>query len=91
MTHADNTPPTPRRKRHLFRWFFLVVQVLFLVWIIAGAGGNSDNCAGKVGDALNACKAGTAVGTGIGVALIIGLWVAVDVILGITYLIVRKK
>jgi hypothetical protein len=32
--------------------------------------------------------AGTAIGTGIGAAIIIGLWVAVDVILGITRLIV---
>lgn len=83
--------PTPKKRRHIFRWVFLAIQVLFLVWIIAGTAGNSDNCAGQVGDALDACEAGTAVGTGIGVALIIGLWVAVDIILGITYLIVRKK
>ena len=52
---------------------------------------NADNCDGEVGQALEACQAGTAVGTGIGVALIIGPWVAVDIILSITYLIVRKR
>jgi hypothetical protein len=90
--YSDETVASkPKKKRHVFRWVFLAIQVLFLVWIIAGASGNSDNCAGEVGDALDACQAGTAVGTGIGIALIIGLWVAVDIILGITYLIVRKK
>lgn len=83
--------PTPRKRRHIFRWFFLAVQALFLVWIIAGVSNSADNCDGKVGDALDACQAGTAIGAGIGVGLIIGLWVAVDVILGITYLIFRKR
>jgi hypothetical protein len=85
------TQPEAKKKRHIFRWVFLAIQVLFLVWIISGIAGNSDSCADQAGDALDACQAGTAVGTGIGVALIIGLWVAVDVILGITYLIIRKK
>ena len=55
-----------------FTWFILAVQVLFLVWIIAGASSVSDNCNGKFGDALDACKAGTAVGASIGI--IIFLW-----------------
>src|SRR3954469_12097256 len=89
--HGHDTTMQPKKKRHIFRWVFLAIQALFLIWIIAGAAGNSNNCDGKVGDALDACQAGTAVGTGIGVALIIALWVAVDIILGITYLIFRKK
>ena len=89
--HTEDTATTAKKKRHIFRWVFLAIQVLFLIWIITGVSGNSDNCAGKVGDALDACQAGTAVGTGIGVALIVAFWVAVDVVLGITYLIVRKK
>jgi len=90
--HSEHTAqPAPRKRRRIFRWVFLAIQVAFLVWIITGIAGNSDNCAGKAGDALKACQAGTTVGTGIGVALIIGLWVAVDIILGITYLIIRKR
>ena len=80
-----------KKKRHIFRWVFLAIQVLFLIWIITGISGASDNCEGEVGQALEACQAGTTVGAGIGVALIIGLWVAVDVILGITYLIFRRR
>jgi hypothetical protein len=89
---AESVDALPkRRKRHVFRWVFLAIQALFIIWIISGVAGASDNCNGKVGDSLDACQAGTAVGGTIGVALIIGLWVAVDIILGVGYLIFRKK
>lgn len=92
MSHSAQIEATPdKKKRHIFRWFFLAVQILFLVWIIGGASDAADNCDGKIGAALDACQAGTAVGAGIGVALIIGLWLAVDAILAVTYLIFRKK
>jgi hypothetical protein len=77
----------PKKKRHIFRWVFLAIQVLFLIWIIAGASSASDNCEGETGQALEACEAGTAVGAGIGVVLIIFIWMAVDVILALTYLV----
>jgi len=32
--------PAPRRKRRVFLWVFLAVQVLFIIWIIAGAATN---------------------------------------------------
>jgi hypothetical protein len=73
-----------------FTWFILVLQILFIVWIIAGVSGNADNCAGEVGDALELCEAGTAVGTGIGVGIIIFLWAFVDIILGLIWLITNR-
>ena len=30
------TPGEPRKKRRVFLWIFLVVQVLFIAWIITG-------------------------------------------------------
>ena len=87
---TDDTQHDPQHRR-IFRWVFLAVQVLFLVWIIAGVSSASGSCDGKVGDALNACQAGTAAGAGLGVALIIFLWAAVDVILGVGYLIFRRR
>ncbi|MFE9781829.1 hypothetical protein ACFYPA_27160 [Streptomyces sp. NPDC005775] len=82
-------PPSTRnsRKHHrIFLWIFLAVQALFLFWIIAGANGNDhDSCKGMVGDALTTCQNAGDVGTTIGVGLVIALWVAVDLILGITY------
>lgn len=72
-------------------WIFLAVQVIFLIWVITGANSNknSKDCAGLSGEALKTCQDAGTAGTAIGVGLIIGLWVAVDVILGITYVIVR--
>lgn len=81
----------PKKRPRIFRWFFLAVQIGFLVWIIAGVNDASDNCVGEVGASLEACQAGTTVGAGIGVALVIGLWLAVDFILAITWLIFRRK
>lgn len=89
---ANEPTASPKKKRHIFRWFFLAVQLLFLAWIIFGVGGAAaENCDGETGAALEACQAGTAVGASIGAGLIIGLWVAVDIILGLTYLIFRKR
>jgi hypothetical protein len=93
MSYVDTEMQQPpvKKKRHIFRWVFLAIQVLFLIWIISGVNSASDNCDGEVGAALDACQAGTAVGAGIGVGIVIFLWAAVDIILGITYLIFRKK
>jgi len=85
---AETAPQKP--KKRIFRWFFLAIQVLFLVWIIAGGNSANDNVdCGTL--SAQACSDAAAVGTGIGIALIVILWVIVDIILGITYLIFRKK
>src|ERR1700761_8401369 len=80
------SPQKPRKRRRIFLWFFLAVQAIFLIWIIAGAQANHCSAQGSV-SANGACTAGTAIG----VVLIIGLWVAVDVILGISYIIFRRS
>lgn len=84
---------TPKRKRRIFPWVFLAVQAIFLAWIIFGVSGAAaaDNCAGMTGQQLDACQAGSAVGSGIGFFLVIALWVAADFILGVGYLIFRKR
>ena len=82
---------TSRKKRCIFPWIFLAIQIFFIIWLVTGISGANDNCVGEVGQALETCQAGTAVGAGIGAFLIIGLWVAVDVILGIGYLIFRRR
>jgi hypothetical protein len=113
MTTMTN-PPAPatapaRRKRRVFMWVFLAIQVLFLAWLIIGLvtiqtgpshadlvsgcyNGNwqglfksQHDCVVHYGGALNtAGQAGKAIGAG----LVIGLWVAVDVILGVGRLVV---
>lgn len=70
-------------------WFFLAVQVVFLLWIIFGArtgAGTPDDC-GTL-DART-CNDVDNAGTAIGVGLIILIWVVVDFILGVTYAVVR--
>jgi hypothetical protein len=56
-----------------FTWVIVVINVLFLVWIIAGLAGISDSCADRVGQDREACEAGTAVGASIGVGIIVVL------------------
>jgi|CZKW01.1.fsa_nt_gi predicted secreted protein len=35
---ADTSgPPRPRRKRHIFAWTVLALQVVFIIWLVIGA------------------------------------------------------
>ena len=102
----------PPRKRHrVFLWFFLAVQAVFLVWVIAGASTGSGNAAQGRAQAVQQCS-GTGwqglyssypecvtqlsslyggasnAGTAVGVGIVISLWVAADVILGVGRIVV---
>lgn len=106
-------PGKPRKKRRVFLWVFLAVQVIFIIWLAVGLSGASHSgadahaqavqwcsdksnwqylyksqadCVTHYGNGLNA--AGD-LGNTIGAGLVIGLWVAVDAILGIGYGIYR--
>jgi hypothetical protein len=74
-----------------FTWVILVVNVIFLIWVIAGAASTANSCAGKVGQELQLCKDATAVGTSIGVGIIVFFWAFVDIILGILWLVTRPR
>jgi hypothetical protein len=84
-------PPKPKKRHRVFMWVILGVNALFLWWLIAGVGGSADNCAGLTGDELDACQTGTGIGTGIVVVFIIFLWAMVDIILGVIYLVTRRR
>lgn len=82
----------PKRRRRIFPWVFLAVQAIFLVWVITGAssgGGTPPSCARLTGQALQTCQNAGHAGTAIGVGLIVVVWVAVDVILALSYLFAR--
>ncbi|MFF0889978.1 hypothetical protein [Streptomyces sp. NPDC003456] len=84
--------PPPEKRRRVFFWVFLAVQLLFLAWVIWGAttaDGTPAECRGLTGDDQDLCNDAHDVGTTIGVGLVIGLWVAVDFILALTYVIYR--
>ncbi len=69
------------------KWSFIVFNVLMLIWIVTGVGGN----AAKMQGMSEAEQAGAAVGTGIGVMMLVVLWVFGDIILGLFTLFTRPK
>lgn len=80
----EAAPKTARKHHRWFLWFFLAVQALFIAWMITGFVGNW----GGMTTGNEASQFGAQVGTTIGAGLMFGLWVGVDVILGIGRLIV---
>lgn len=78
--------PAPR-KRRVFPWVFLAIQVLFLAWVIAGAAGGHSTAAGCHDPYLThqECASAAEAGTAIGAGIVIAFWVAADVILGASY------
>jgi hypothetical protein len=88
MTVTDTRPPeTPKKRRRVFPWVFLAVQTVFLAWVVLG--GNAAQSVDCSNLTPEACQTARDVGTTVGLGLIIGLWVAVDFILGISYAVYR--
>ncbi|MFG2822506.1 hypothetical protein ACGFX4_24110 [Kitasatospora sp. NPDC048365] len=89
LTEERPAQPPERKKRRVFWWVFLAIQLLFLAWVMAG-------CASSAGTPTDCesldpatCNDVESVGTAIGVGVVIALWVAVDVIVGATYAVYR--
>lgn len=89
LPYGQVVPQPPRKRHRVFPWFFLAVQILFLVWIIVGLATVTHNpdCGGTLDK--DTCQSATDAGATVGAGLIIALWAAVDIILGISYLIIR--
>ena len=85
-------PQQPPRKRGLrpFSWVILVINAAFLVFSIVGAQTKAaaTNCGSL--DAATCTSAGQ-VGKGIGIVLIIVIWLVVDFLLLILWLITRPR
>ena len=75
-----------RKRRRVFMWFFIAVQVIFLVWIIVGVASAPKNPECEFN---SDCQSEIDGGAAIGVGMILVLWTAVDLIVGIMYIIVR--
>jgi hypothetical protein len=72
-------------------WALAVFNVLALVWLLSGIIGASNNCSGLSGGALSGCQAGTAIGAGIGVTLIVIIWFIGFMVLGLVWLMSRPR
>jgi len=75
----------------MFKWIFGAVNVLFLVWLIDSLTTTPDTCNGLSGEMLQACQDGTAIGTGLGVMMILFFWAVTDGILLMLRLVFRRK
>jgi hypothetical protein len=69
------------------KWGFALFNILMLAWIVGGMSSVTQGAAAM----SQAEKVGAVVGAGIGVAVLLGLWVAGDVILGCFVLFTRPK
>ena len=79
-------------------WIILVVNILFLIWVISGiatGGQGGEDCIreARTNQFLDRkdCETAGQLGTAVGVGLIIVLWALVDVILGVLWLVTRSS
>lgn len=90
---TDSTVPSttnpPKKKKRIFMWFFLAVQVLFIIWLIAGIGSSSGDATDCGSLSQQTCNDAEDVGTGIGVILILVLWAFVDFLLFIPWVVIK--
>lgn len=71
----------------IIKWGFVAFNILMAIWIFGGVNAASDGM-----NAMNdAERAGAAVGAGLGTALLLGVWVVGDIILGLLVLFTRPK
>lgn len=80
-------PPVQKSDRRVFVWVFLTIQGLFAAWLVSGlfaVSSGPDDCSGL---SQELCDDAFAVGAGLGVVLIFMLWVAIDFLLGVGYVI----
>lgn len=72
----------------IFLWLFYGFNLLMLFWMIGGTNAAVEQSATLVTDAE---KTGAAIGTGLGVFMIVVIWVLGDIITGLLALITRPK
>ena len=72
----------------LVKYSFIAFNILMLLWFIFGVGSAAEPIETAGGEAE---QAGAAIGTGLGAMMIIFIWVAGDVVLGLMTLLTRAK
>jgi hypothetical protein len=87
---ASGLADKPKKRKRVFMWTFLVINLLFLVWVITGIAGNASTPA-DTGGVLTQADANAArdAGTAIGVGLLLAFWAFVDFILFVVWAVVR--
>ena len=70
---------------HITRILFWGFNIFMIIWIFAGLNSATDG----IENMTDAEATGAAIGTGIGVALLVMIWVLGDIILGLFYFFTR--
>lgn len=81
--------PTRSMMGQVIKWTFIAFNILMVWWLFRGVGGAAVE--GTATAASDAERAGVAIGTAIGASLVIFLWVAGDIILGLFVFLTRPK
>ena len=71
----------------LIKWGFIGFNLLMAIWVFGGVG----RAVSQTQALSGAEQAGAAIGTGIGAAMLVTLWVVGDIILGLFVLFTRPK
>ena len=72
----------------IIKWVFISFNILMLIWMISAMGNVSEVDSQAMNDAE---RAGAAIGTGLGMTLLLFIWGVGDVILGLFVLFTRRK
>ncbi len=88
----NNQTQLQKPKRSVFgkiiKYMFIGFNILMAIWLIGGMASASESISQTTNDAE---QAGAVIGTGLGAMMIIFLWLAGAVILGIMTLLTRPK
>jgi hypothetical protein len=74
-----------------FGWFIIAVQILFVIWILATASAASETCDNEFGRLVESCQDFSNARAGVAMGAIIFFWAAVDVILGIIWMVTNSS
>jgi hypothetical protein len=80
-SQRPDKPAKPRRKPRVLMWVILAVQGLFAWWLLASLGPYTGP----------APSDGEAIGDAVAFVFILGVWALVDVILGVIFLVTRRR
>lgn len=72
----------------IIKWVFISFNILMLIWMISAMGNVSEVDSQAMNDAE---RAGAAIGTGLGMTLLLFIWGVGDVILRLFVLFTRRK
>lgn len=81
-----------KRKVRVFSWVIVAINVLCLLFVIVAINGAAQRY-GTDCQSLDqrTCEAAQGIGSTIGVGLLVFAWMAIDVILGVIWLVTRKR